>query len=53
MSTNRTTPRPLITLSDEERRAAIRAYNSLARDTLERGAMIDAIVAAINEAGDR
>lgn len=38
-----------ITLSDEERRAAIRAYNSLARGTLERGAMVDTIIAAINE----
>lgn len=50
---NRTAPRPLITLTDEERRAAIRAYNSLARDTLERGAMVDTIIAAINAAGDR
>lgn len=40
--------RPLIVLTDEERRAAIRAYNSKARDSLERGAMVDAIIDAIN-----
>ena len=40
---------PLITLSFHERNAAIRAYNSWARDTLARGEMIDAIIAAINE----
>lgn len=38
-----------ITLTFHERNAAIRAYTSSARDTLTRGAMVDAIIAAINE----
>lgn len=39
----------LIELNVHERNAALRAYNSSARDTLDRGAMVDAIIAAINE----
>src|SRR5689334_21437813 len=42
-------PKKAVRLTFHERNAAIRAYNSRARDTLERGAMVDAIVAAINE----
>lgn len=37
-----------IELNFHERNAAIRAYSSAARDTFERGAMVDAIIAAIN-----
>lgn len=40
---------PPIVLTHFERLAAIRAYNSQARDTLERGAMVDAIIKAIND----